>query len=719
MLKKIALWSLACLVLYGLGLVGVYAFFNDNLPDVDELERYRPKRVTKVYSTDDRHLRDFLEENRELIDDYSQIPEAMRHAVVAVEDRRFFSHWGIDIRRIFGAVRANILSLDPTAEGASTLTQQLARNLYQQKVGSQRSSASFEGVLASYARKVREQITAVHIERLYTKREILTMYLNTVFFGHGAFGLKSAARLYFDKDVSDLAAEECALLAGLLPAPNSYSPLVNPDRARQRRNLVLRHMWRSGWLARAEYERLQRLPVRVKRGRRAETYGLAPYFVEYVRQQLYRSPEAEPATAASPPGLGSGLYRDGYTVRTTLDSRLQRIAKKHFDIEIGKVQERVDVYLAAQDSTAGLPDSATVQAAFVAMDPRSGHILAMIGGRNFSVNEYNRAAQASRQPGSAFKPFVYTAALDNGIFPVDEYEDNAISIDEQTGRLCSEDEGCWDPENYDRKFLGRMTLREAFKQSRNVIAIKLAMEIGPERVRQYARSMGIHSPIRPVYSIGIGTSAVRPLELVAAYSVFPNRGIYVEPVAVKEICDAEGNPIFEAPLVRKEVLRPAVAVLMTDMMQSVVDEPRGTGHSIRTAYGFRVAAGGKTGSTNDYADAWFIGFTPHLVAGVWVGMDDPSVNLAGQAGARAALPLWARFMQEVYRDVEEYASRSDEGFEFPEGLLVRRPVCEDTHRLATKYCPRQAEELFIAGAPLPETCPVHSGKGSRRRTQRF
>jgi len=716
--KKIALWSLACLCLYSVGLLGIYALFNDNLPDVDELERYRPKRVTKVYSADGRHLRDFLEENRELIDDHREIPEAMRHALVAAEDRRFHSHWGIDIRRIFGALRANILSMNPTGEGASTLTQQVARNLYQ-KVGRQRSSASLEETLASYARKVREQITAVHIERLYTKREILTMYLNTVFFGHDAHGLKSAARLYFDKEVGDLDTGECALLAGLLPAPNAYSPLVDPERARQRRNLVLRDMWRAGKLARVDLERLQREPVRTRRGRRDETYGWAPYFVEFVRQQLQSPPDVEPETPASPPGLGSGLYRDGYTVRTTLDSRLQQIAKKHFDIEIGKVQERVDEYLARQDSGSGLPDSATVQAAFVAMDPRSGHVLAMIGGRNFYINQYNRATQASRQPGSAFKPFVYTAALDNGLFPVDVFEDNAISLDEETGRLCSENEGCWDPENYDRKFLGSMTLREAFKRSRNVIAIKLTMELGPERVRQYARSMGIRSPIRPVWSVGVGTSAVRLLELVAAYCVFPNRGIRVEPVAVEEVLDADGTPIFAAPLVRKEVLRPSVAVLMTDMMQSVVDEPPCTGQAIRSVYGVRVAAGGKTGTTNDYADAWFIGFTPHLVAGVWVGMDDPSMNLANQAGSRAALPLWGRFMREVYRDVEEYASRADEEFDVPEGLLVQLPVCDDTHKLATKYCPRQSEELFIADGPLPEVCPLHSGDGGGRRTRRF
>ena len=724
MLKKIILSSVLCLLFYGLAVVVSYDFLNDDLPNIDELERFRPKRVTRVYSADNKHLRNFLEENRELIDRYEDIPRSMRNALIAVEDRRFFDHWGIDLRRIAGAIKANVLSLNPIAEGASTLTQQVARSLHA-KVGTQRSRDSFDDVMASYARKIREQITAVHIERLYTKHEILTMYLNAVFFGHDAYGLKSAAHLYFDKELEELSLSESALLAGLLQGPNYYSPLVNPERAAQRRNLVLRDMASFGKITWREYERLRRLPVQVRRGQRAATYGLAPYFVEYVRQDLVRGPGEDPHGPASPPALGSSLKRDGYTVVTTLDSRLQEIAEKHFTIEIGKVQERVDAHLATQDSSSGLPDSAVVQAAFVAMDPTNGHILAMIGGRDSNPSGFNRATQAHRQAGSAFKPFVYTAALENGWFTVDELRDNAISLDQVTGKSpcqVEENEGdCWEPVNYDRKFDGLLTLREGFKRSRNLIAIKLVMEIGYDRVRQYAANMGIRSPIKAVYSIGIGSSEVRLLEMVAAYSVFANKGIRVEPVAVKEITDAEGNAIYSSPIISTEVLRPSVAVLMTDMMQSVVDEPRGTGNSIRTRYGFRPAAAGKTGTTNDYADAWFIGFTPHLVVGVWVGMDDPRVGLVPrQSGAVAALPLWVRFMKEVYADVEPYSSRANETFEYPEGLLVGRLVCEDSHKLATKYCPRQAEELFIANGLLPEFCPLHGGEGEgSRRSQRF
>ena len=402
---------LTCTLLYLSGVLAMYGLFSDNLPDIDELETYQPKRVTKMFSADGQHLRDFLEENREMLRSYDEIPSEMKDALVSIEDRRFFTHWGIDLRRIIGAVIKNVTTLDPTREGASTLTQQLARNLYK-KVGRYRSSDSFEGVLASYARKLREQITAVHIERLYTKREILTMYLNTVFFGHDAHGLKSAARLYFDKEVEDLALEECALLAGLLKAPNTYSPLKDPQRAQRRRNLVLYNMAEAGKISRSRYRELAEHPVQVRREQKADTYGLAPYFVEHVRQQLYKE-------------LGNALYRDGYTVRTTLDSRLQQIAEKHYGTSLAELQRHVDERMAQRDTSA-FADSAVVQAAFVALDPQTGHILAMIGGRNFRESEFNRATQARRQAGSSFKPFVYTAALDNGVFTVDVYNDNAI-----------------------------------------------------------------------------------------------------------------------------------------------------------------------------------------------------------------------------------------------------------------------------------------------------
>lgn len=698
LLKRLSAYTLAFLLLYFLLLAGLYLALGDNLPNVDNWS-FQPKRVTRVVSADGKHLKNFLEENRELLT-YEEIPRAMREALISIEDQRFYSHWGIDVRRIIGSMLANLRSMSIVGQGASTLTQQLARNTFAE-VGQQRSSASMEAVVRTYARKIREQITAVQIERLYTKHEILTMYLNTVFFGHNCFGLKSAARFYFDKDAGDLTVDECALLAGLLPAPNHYSPFRNPEAARRKRNQVLASMVQTGKLPRRECKRLQQQPVVTHRQQRAVTYDLAPYFIEYIRRELEKQ-------------YGSGLYREGMTVTTTLDSRLQQIARKHYDVEIGRVQQRVNAYLRTHAHDAKLPDSAMVQAAFVALEPTTGHILAMIGGRDFSESQFNRATQARRQAGSAFKAFVYTAAIDNNRFPVDLMEDNAVTLWER--------DRFWDPDNYDHRFLGWMTLREAFKRSRNVVAIKLADEIGPGLIRRYARTMGISTPINAVPSIGIGTSDVRLIDLVSAYSVFPNKGIRAEPIAVTRISDRQGSVVLDqASGSKREVLRPAVAVVMTDMMRSVVDETHGTGHSVRTVYRFRPAAAGKTGTTDDYRDAWFIGFTPHLVAGVWVGLDDPSVRLwPRQSGAVAALPLWARFMQDVYQHVEPYVSQRHEGFEYPEDLVVRLPVCKETHHLATRYCPERTEEIFIKDEALPPRCSVHGRDTTAGgRTQRF
>lgn len=701
MLKRLLFYTIAFLALYAVAGVGVYLTFNDNLPDINAWS-FQPKRVTKVYSADGRHLKDFLEENREILT-YEEIPKSIQNALISIEDQRFFSHWGIDIRRIFGSLLANLKSMSIIGQGASTITQQLARNIFTE-VGKQRSSASIEAVIATFARKIREQITAVYIERLYTKREILTMYLNKVYFGHGAHGLKSAARYYFDKDVEQLDVEESALLAGLLKAPNGYSPLRRPKRALKRRNQVLRSMADNGVLTRARYERLREQPILTRHRRRAETYGLAPYFVEHVRQQLQRD-------------FGNSIYREGFAIHTTLDSRLQQIAEKHFNAEIGKVQKKVDLYLARQDSSEGLPDSALVQAAFVAMDPSTGRILAMIGGRDFSLSKFNRATQAKRQPGSSFKPFVYTAAIDNNRFPVDLLDDNAVTLwDKENGVF-------WDPENYDKKFKGPMTLRDGFKQSRNLIAIKLADEIGPRLIRGYAQNMGISTSIRAIPSIGIGTSEVLLLDMVAAYSVFPNKGIHVEPISINSLRSKDGNVFFAQESGRKrEVLRPAVAVVITDMMRSVIDDVGGTGRRIRTTYRFKPESAGKTGTTNDYTDAWFLGFTPDLVVGVWVGIDDPSRRLwPRQAGSIAALPLWAEFMKETYSTVEPYRSLQDHGFDYPEDLVERLAVCKDTHKMATRFCPTQDQDLFITGEALPSSCPLHGGSPTpgSGRIQRF
>lgn len=696
---RILLYVAGFLALYTLALVGTYFAFNDHLPDIDNWS-FEPKRVTHVFSADGQHLKDFLEENRELLT-YEEIPKPMIDALIAAEDQRFYSHWGIDVRRIFGSVLANFRAGRLVGQGGSTLTQQLARSIFAE-VGQQRSAASLEAVMGTYARKVREQITAVQMERLYTKQEILTMYLNTVFFGYKCYGLKAAVRHYFDKEVSGLTADECALLAGILPAPNTYNPIRDPDEALRRRDLVLEAMHDTKRLSTRDYQQLRRRPLGTRNTGRAATYDLGPYFIEQVRQQLEKE-------------FGLGLYRDGLVVHTTLDSRLQRIAEKHFAVEIGKVQDQVDQYLSRQGGRAGLPRTATVQAALVALDPGTGRVLAMIGGRSFEESKFNRATQAVRQAGSAFKPFVYTAAIDNNRFPTDLLDDNAAPILDEQGKL-------WNPVNYDGEFLGPITLRTALARSRNLVAIKLTQELGPGLVRRYARNMGITTPIQAVPAIGVGASDVHLIDLVAAYAVFPSKGIYAEPIMVSRVVDAEGKVVRDEKAgPRRQALRPEAAVVMTDLLRSVIDDEEGTGRTVRTTYHLPVAAAGKTGTTNDYTDAWFVGFTPNLVAGVWVGMDDPSLRLwPRQSGAVAALPLWAQFIGEVYRTVSPYRGLADRDFDYPENLVERLAVCSDSHKLATRFCPRQTREIFIRGEALPPSCPLHGG-GARpaARPRRF
>ena len=702
MLKRVAIYIASFFVIYVAGTVFIFGVFSSDLPDVATWN-FEPKRLTKVFSNNGTHLHNFLEENREIVT-YEELPKSMRDAIISIEDQRYFSHWGIDIRRILGAIVANIQSMSPTAQGASTITQQLARNVFVEEVGNQRSSDSWKAIASTYARKIREQITSIYIERLYTKEEILTMYLNKVYFGHGAHGLKAAADYFFDKRVPDLAIEESALLAGLLKAPNGYSPIRKPNRAFKRRNQVLYSMVQNSKLSRKSYNRLRKIPIKIRTRNQLSTHGSAPYFVEHVRQQLQKE-------------LGNTLYRDGYTIETTLDSRLQDIAEKHYKNELERVEKNVNRYLSQQDSSTGLPDSAVVQAAFIAMDPHTGQILALIGGKDFTISKFNRATQAKRQPGSSFKPFVYTAAIDNNRFTTEIIEDNAITLyDQSTGEF-------WDPENYDKKFLGPMTLRDGMKQSRNLIALRLTDDIGPNLIRRYARNMGITTPVKAIPSIGIGTSEVTLIDMVAAYSVYPNKGIYVEPYCISTITDNDGNELFKKNSGNKrEVLRPAAAVIVTDMMRSVMDEIGGTGRGARTRYGFTPAAAGKTGTTNDYTDAWFIGFTPHLVAGVWVGIDNPSLRLwPRQAGSSAALPMWAFFMKEVYSEIEKYRDLSEADFDYPEDLVTQLSICRESYKLATRFCPNHDQDLFIKSESRPAFCPLHGGQNTspNRSVQRF
>ena len=692
-----------CLMLIAAGMLGVLSIIlilSRDLPSLGQLENYDPDLVTRIYSADGKVLNELFVQKRVFIE-LDKIPEHMQYAVVSSEDRRFFDHWGLSMRSIARAVMINTLSLS-YRQGFSTLTQQLARNLYK--------SVGFED---SILRKVKEMITAIQIERTYTKDEILEMYLNTVHFGHGTYGVEAATKRFFGKESKYLTIDESALLVGLLPAPASYSPIHHPDRAIRRRNTVLRLMRDQGYIGRGEHEE--------NRARTLETVlevpkrGTAPYFTEYVRRVLEKQDTA----------LGINIYRDGLKIYTTLDSRLQAVAEDAVLKTVKDDQDRLNrrlyknreefedlAYLTIYEEDSikmmlagegqlykDLRDKLLVQSAFVALDPNTGGILAMVGGRPDYHDQYNRAVQAKRQPGSVFKPFVYTTALDNG-YPVTEQLLNqpvVLNIQNMDGTWVK-----WKPQNYDGSTGGLTTFREGLRKSMNLISVRMVQQdIAPaDQVKQTAKRMGINTDIRAVDAIALGTSEVFPIEMVSAYSALSNKGVYSKPFAITKIEDRYGNIIKEYYPDRKEVLSEETAYLMTSLMQTVMD--RGTGGSARWKYKFNRPAAGKTGTTQGWSDAWFVGFTPQIAAGCWFGVDNFKVPLGpGQDGSRAALPAWARFMKAAHDTlglpVEKFAKPS--GIEDSE-------ICSVTKKLPLPACPVETE-IFKSGTEPTQKCKVH------------
>ena len=699
-IKKVIYRCLILIIVGMLGVLSIILILSRDLPSLEQLENYDPDLVTRIYSADGKVLNELFVQKRVFIE-LDKIPEHMQYAVVSSEDRRFFDHWGLSMRSIARAVMINTLSLS-YRQGFSTLTQQLARNLYK--------SVGFED---SILRKVKEMITAIQIERTYTKDEILEMYLNTVHFGHGTYGVEAATKRFFGKESKYLTVDESALLVGLLPAPASYSPIHHPDRAIRRRNTVLRLMRDQGYISKGEHEE--------NRARTLETVlevpkrGTAPYFTEYVRRVLEKQDTA----------LGINIYRDGLKIYTTLDSRLQTIAEDAVLKTVRDDQERLNkrlyknrdefedlAYLTIyqEDSIkmmlAGegqlykdLRDKLLVQSAFVALDPNTGGILAMVGGRPDYHDQYNRAVQAKRQPGSVFKPFVYTTALDNG-YPVTEQLLNqpvVLNIQNMDGTWVK-----WKPQNYDGSTGGLTTFREGLRKSMNLISVRMVQQdIAPaDQVKQTAKRMGINTDIRAVDAIALGTSEVFPIEMVSAYSALSNMGVYSKPFAITKIEDRYGNIIKEYYPDRKEVLSEETAYLMTSLMQTVMD--RGTGGSARWKYKFNRPAAGKTGTTQGWSDAWFVGFTPQIAAGCWFGVDDFKVPLGpGQDGSRAALPAWARFMKAAH----DTLGLPVEKFAKPSGIEDNE-ICSVTKKLPIPACPVETE-IFKSGTEPTQKCKVH------------
>jgi len=598
----------------------IVVFLSRNLPSLEQLENYDPDLVTRIYSSDGQVLNELFVQKRVFVE-LEKIPGHMRNAIIASEDRRFTEHWGLSLRSVARALVVNILSLS-YRQGFSTLTQQLARNLYK--------SIGFED---SVLRKVKEVITAVQIERTYTKEEILEMYLNTVHFGHGTYGVEAATKRFFGKESNKLTVDESALLVGLLPSPASYSPVRHPNRALRRRNTVLRLMRDQVYISQAEYEqyRIMTLESVTDEPKR----GLAPYFTEYVRRILEKEDEA----------LGINIYRDGLKIFTTLDTRLQLIAERFVMESVEAAQKKLNKRIfndkeefeqlglltihpedsvrlmmnGGQELYKDLRAKLLVQTAFVAIDPHTGSVLAMIGGRPDYHDQYNRAVQARRQPGSVFKPFVYTTALENG-YPVTEQLLNqpvVLNVQNTDGSWVK-----WKPQNYGGSTGGLTTLREGLRKSLNLISVRIVQQdFAPaEQVKRTAQRMGITTDIRAVDAIALGTSEVIPLEMVSAYAAYANRGVYSRPLVITKIEDRYGNIVREYFPERDEVLSEETAYLMTNLMQTVMD--RGTGGSARWKYNFSRQAAGKTGTTQGWSDAWFVGFTPQIAAGVWFGVDN-------------------------------------------------------------------------------------------------
>ena len=666
---------------------GLLLVYSTDLPQVDQLEHYRPSSITELYDDQGRTVGSFALQRR-VVASYDDYPEVLRQALISIEDKDFYRHWGVNVWRIAGAAYRDIQS-GGRVQGASTLTMQLARNL-------------FLSPDRSFHRKIQEALLAVQIERRFTKPQIFTLYANQIYLGHGVYGFEAASQFYFSKPAKRLTLDQAALLAGLPKSPSYYSPIAHPDHALKRRNLVINSMLEDGNITAEHAEAARDQPIRLEVAHDPDS--LAPYFVEEIRRYLESK-------------YGSDqVHEGGLKVYTSLDMDLQRAANRAvFDglatyerrhgwrgrrqsVLSGEVtlanyqhpdwdsEPEVNGYVHAL-VTAATPTSATirfgrysatlapadaswihrglldilkpgdiayvkiisltsdgkarvsleedsgVQGALVAIDNATGEIKAMVGGRDFNLSKFNRATQALRQVGSSFKPYVYTAAIDRGATPDDTILDAPASFPMLSGPA-------YEPHNYDEKFEGTITLRRALAQSRNIPALKLADSLGIKTVIDYAHRFGITSNIPPYLPVALGAVEVTPMEQTSAYSVFPSDGVHITPRYITKVTDYEGRTLEENFPDVKDVVSARTARTMTAMLREVV--LHGTAVA---ASSMKYPLAGKTGTTNNFTDAWFVGFSPSVTCGVWIGYDEKKFLGAKETGSRAALPIWMEFMK--------------------------------------------------------------------------
>ncbi len=740
---------LVCTIIGATTVAGVIWHFSRDLPSLELLENYQPSLVTTVYSDDRQSIGQFFIERR-ILTPLVDIPKMLTQAVIATEDARFFEHPGLDYIGILRAAWTNIRHGGRRVQGASTITQQLARSLF---LSSERS----------YERKIRELILAYKMEVVTGKEKILETYLNQIYFGQGAYGVASAAESYFGKDLAKLSLAECAFLAGLPKSPSKYSPFSAYERAKKRQEHVLSRMVDAGFITALERDTASAETLNF---RRPGSEHLAPYFVEYVRQLLVAK-------------YGETMvYKGGLQVHTTLNVEMQRAAETAFSSGIRDIDKRqgwrgpkrkVDLAtlqpseLAAEDkllkpgdiaegivlkvakdhymvqvgSVAGklafddmnwakrilkgsdpsedfvmkpnlklllkpgdvidvgvktvnkdgmrltLEQMPMVEGGLIAIDPKSGAIQAMVGGVDFSRSEYNRAVQAHRQPGSAFKPLIYATAMSQGLSPATQILDAPVVYEQE------EADKSWKPENYGRKFHGMVSLRDALAHSHNLATVRLLDKVGIKNVIEFSRKVGLTSPLPADLSLGLGSSSVGLLELTAVYGVFLNQGMRVEPIVIKTVEDSSGQVLESIQPEPNEVMSQEAAYLITNMMEDVVQ--RGTGQAAKV---LNRPIAGKTGTTNDYVNAWFIGGAPNLVTGVYVGFDDRRSLGHSETGARAALPIWTGFMKEALNQLPVIP------FEIPDGVTFVK-VDESTGLLESEQDSEDQKgvvEIFTKGS---------------------
>jgi penicillin-binding protein 1A len=662
--------SLVLAILAGTQALPALAFLADpqqDLPHLDKLEIFQPGEPSILYSDRDEPFASLAPEFRIFVP-LNRVPKLVQEAILDAEDAQFYQHGAISLK---GMARAAIRNLTSARlkEGGSTITQQLAKSLF----------LSAERTLT---RKIKEIELAQEIERLYSKNKILEMYLNTIYFGGGAYGIEAAARTYFGKSVGQLTLAEAAVLGGLPKAPSSYSPFNDPKKAKERRNYVLRRMEKEGHVTAAQARAAMRLPVTLAplfKGR-----GIGPAFVDYVRKELE-------------PKYGRVLLtKGGLRIYTTLNLNMQRAATDSVRRGLAEIEKAQ-----GPKRKAGGPDQGVLEGALVALDPRTGQIRAMVGGRDYARSQFNRAVQARRQPGSAFKPFVYAAAFDHGFNPASLMDDYPVSYSiPQNGRMVE-----WRPENFDHRFRGPVTLRRALEESINVPTVRLLEAVGVEPVVDLAHRMGLTSELRREYALALGVSEVSLLELTSAYGVLADGGIRVPPTGLRRVTGPNEGILEASEVAGERVLPEEVAFIVTSVLEGAVE--RGTAKRARIP-GRAVAA--KTGTSQDAADLWLIGYTPRLAAGLWVGYDQPRSLGSQESAGRLVAPVWADFMRRELQEMPPETLTIPEGvFSATVNYLTGLPTDPDDPQAITEYFIRGDVRGSAAASPPaspPEPAPA-------------